>query len=181
MKTWWNTSNSLESQKKLAAAFDSIYGSSLWVNESFSDGMTMHLHSTDASAKLIPLNDMITTSFYPMIEKQFFTAACVKSGQCVSKVESVHRYFETNMGRYFDSDADGLDDSYHYNTVLMSSDADGSVIGNYTVWVTANLLLGMMTDEFSESVLQELFQYSSDKSRPYYQRFTGQPKVVDLI
>lgn len=178
MKGWWPAESS---DDLLRDAFLSIYQSSQWV-ENATGNTTInvsdatpedsvypqsHLHPGPGSA-VFPFSDEITTSFYPMLEKQFL----VNQG---SKINDVYRYFEGNMGRFFDSDGDSEKDSYQYNTQLSNCDSDTKCeTGDYSIWATANLLIAMTFPEGSPNFLNEMFH----PKKSLFEENVNRPKVI---
>jgi hypothetical protein len=84
-----------------------------------------------------------------------------------TKIDDVLRYFESNYGRWFDSDADGVLDSYQYNSQATQCDSltlpeqSECVTGSYSIWATANLLLGMLYPDNDLNYLRRLFHPAS--------------------
>jgi hypothetical protein len=150
MKTWWPVG---DIEATLTPAFESIMNSSCWtqVKKNNSDSSEeivsySYLHSKESSQKIFPFSDFITTSFYPMIEKQFLP---IKTSQVVQKYQQVMNYFESEFGEVVDLDGDSIDDAYRYNT------GDN---GDYSIWGTANLLIGMLHPSDDLDYLRRIFQ-----------------------
>jgi hypothetical protein len=185
-------------------AFRSIYNSSQWINRVYPDTKLspQSFLTVGPSAALFPFSDEITTSFYPMIELQFMQPVLpdvapwtkdrssrddATSGE--SKILDVFRYFEGSMGRYFDSDNDGVRDSYQYNSALSDpqkplaqfgaagvAQEDQIPTGNYSIWATANLLLAMVYPKGlnQQHFLRDMFQ----SKLSLFLRTKNQPKVI---
>ncbi len=97
-----------------------------------------------------------------MIEKQFMTQR--KNSDMPSKSNDVMKYFEARYSRYYDSDGDGVVDSYQYNSNAPNCDQSNIGIrssecltGSYSIWATANLLIGMMLPGDNVNYLSDLF------------------------
>lgn len=150
-----------------------------------------YLKPGDRGNKIFPFTPEITTSFFPMIYKQLDDAQSSDGSgggrsdgrlqpahNATERLEEVYRYFEHSYARFFDSDGDNISDSYQYNTALPSCTASGVVegceTGDYSVWATANLVLGMVLPEPSVNP-----HYLRDLIRgvPQYQLTMHQPKV----
>lgn len=177
MRSWWSSDDS-RSEDFLQNAFSSVYNSPQWNTTSAAPteagrGSELRDDSDDLypqsflhpgpGSKVFPFSDEITTSFYPMIEKQFSLHQTdgYRTASIVSKINDVYRYFENSMGIFFDSDGDGTKDSYQYNTELPSCQ-EGSLCetGNYSIWATANLLIAMSYPNNSPFFLKEIIQPS---------------------
>jgi hypothetical protein len=183
MKTWWPAT---DMNNTLLSAFQFIQNSSCWIQvpEDPSNTSSLasslypysYLHSSDASQKLFPMNDMITTSFYPMIEKQFLTEREVTS----SKYIEVLNYFENQFGQGIDLDHDDNIDLYQCNSLSCDSTVAFSTCdsGDYAIWSTANLLIAMLHPENQSNYLRDLF-YPKD-GIAWYQRYQNQSKVESV-
>lgn len=181
MQGWWPADSS---DTLLQDAFKSVYESSQWIVESSNistaslltepvsieqDSLSTYsyLHPGPGSA-VFPFSDEITTSFYPMLEKQYLLPTIS------SKINSVYQYFEYNMGRLFDSDGDSVMDSYQYNTLLRQCGDNATCeTGDYSVWASANLLISMTWPNSNPNFLKSLFH----PDMPLFQRYVEQPKV----
>ena len=155
----------------LCGAFSNIFNSSQWVTACGADDPPRserseiselcpqsYLHPGPGSA-VFPFSDEITTSFYPMLEKQFMK--CVQKPPIESKINNVYRYFEDSMGRFFDSDGDSVADSYQYNTALPQCESRSSCpTGDYSVWATANLLVAITLPDDAYLFMSVLFHPS---------------------
>jgi hypothetical protein len=192
MKTWWPVE---AFPLSLQSAFDFILESSCWsqVTSETKRGKDdeehgeeeegalfpySYLHPSEQYQKLFPFNDMITTSFYPLIERQFLSS---KASIEVGKYSEVMNYFESQFGQSLDIDSDGIGDLYQYNSIrcpLPSSssssfsvspsegkDDSGRTIslaesceaGDYAIWATSNLLIGMIHPKDDLNYLRRLF------------------------
>jgi hypothetical protein len=181
MKTWWPATDLNDT---LTTAFQFIQNSSCWVqvtedlsNASSSTSPLLpysYLHPSESSQKLFPLNDMITTSFYPMIEKQFLPEGTL------SKYTEVLNYFENQFGQDIDLDNDGISDLYQYNSLPCDSSVpfNSCDSGDYAIWSTANLLIAMLHPENHNNYLRELF-YPKD-GKAWYQRYQNQSKLESV-
>jgi hypothetical protein len=164
MKTWWPV---VDIEATLTPAFETIMDSSCWtqVTKNSSDSSEeivsySYLHSKESSQKIFPFSDFITTSFYPMIEKQFLL---IKSSQELQKYQQVMNYFEVEFGEAVDLDGDSIDDAYRYST------GDN---GDYSIWGTANLLIGMLHPSDDLDYLRRIFQspfnsFNNKKNEPF--------------
>lgn len=205
MPTWWDYSTA-SSATLLQDAYHSILDNSQWVLTAATDDTRAqaYLHPGELGNKIFPFNDAITTSFYPMIYKQFSgatsTASAValksdKASTAAALLEQVYAYFDANYGHYFDSDGDGVQDSFQYNTALANctstspstpTSAVGAAevgdteceTGDYSVWVTSNVVIGSLLPLSSHSAdyLRNLF-----RGKPLYLENIDKPKVITLL
>jgi len=104
--------------------------------------------------------NFITTSFFPMIERQFWQP---DSG-LEQRSDKVLTYME-QFGELFDTDGDGIKDSYRY-----AKEKD-----NYRDAATANLLAGMVfpNDGSSNNVVRDLFQANP----PFFEQHAKEPRI----
>jgi hypothetical protein len=104
--------------------------------------------------------DFITTSFFPMIERQFWHA----SSGLERKSDSIMKYFE-QFGELIDTDGDGIKESYRYH------DTSG-----YMWAANANLLAGMVfpNDGSANDSLRGLLQADP----PFYKQHANEPRIV---
>lgn len=206
MPTWWSADASGEAMNVTAAAYQSVLESNCWVTTPTADASrssALPPASADAPAaapkqsylqpgalgsKLFPFSPAITTSFYPMIYKQLGgsgTDATNSSTELLQQVyqsellQQVYQYFEHNFARFFDSDGDGVRDSYQYNTALANctSSEVPCETGDYSVWATANLVLGMVLPSPGDDAgyLRRLIQGTAP-----YLLARNQPKVSPI-
>lgn len=105
--------------------------------------------------------DFITTSFYPLIERQFWNNELGFE----RRSDNVLKYFE-QFGELIDTDNDGIKDSYRYAKPKDSYRDAGN----------ANLLAGMVfpNDGSSNNVLRDLMQAIP----PFYEVHVKEPKIV---
>lgn len=105
--------------------------------------------------------DFITTSFFPMIERQFWQP---ESG-VDQRSDGVMKFVE-QFGELIDTDGDGVKDSYRY-----AKTNDG-----YRDAATANLFAGMVfpNDGSSQNVIRDLFQANP----PFYQQHQNEPRIA---
>lgn len=191
MKTWWPYD---DISSTLQPAFQFILESTCWnqITSSMkliSDTETLSstlfpysfLHPDEKYQKLFPFNDMITTSFYPMIEKQFLS---LKESHNLGKYNEVLNYFEYNYGQDLDLTGDGIGDLYQYNSNICndiisagvgSSPYSSCESGNYSIWATSNLLIGMIHPVNDINYLRQLFYPFNDMI--WYQQYQHHPKV----
>jgi hypothetical protein len=193
MKTWWPIEDIASS---LEPAFDFIVQSSCWnhvdssssdVAQSSSSSLYPYsfLHPDDTYQKLFPFNDMITTSFYPMVERQFLTS--LESDELGISIE-VMKYFESQFGQSLDLTGDGIGDLYQYNSDLCddSSPYSSCDSGDYSIWATSNLLIGMIYPTDDMNYLRKLFHpFERDSGggkvgAAWYEQFQDQPKVESV-
>jgi hypothetical protein len=187
MRTWWRFDSSSEAQSPgiLYEAFESVRDSSCWQysntradSSSTSDHNgenateEAYLHPGTHKSSIFPFSDEITTSFYPMIYKQFegsrqssFHSPHRPRGRgnaAGPPMTAVYQYFESSYGRWFDSDGDGVQDSYQYNTALKDCQSEEmeecSETGDYSVWATGNLLVGMLLPYDDLNYLRRVFE-----------------------
>jgi len=104
--------------------------------------------------------NFITTSFFPMIERQFWHP---DSG-LEQRSDNVLVYME-QFGELIDTDGDGTKDSYRY---AMENDY-------YRDAATANLLAGMVfpNDGSSNDVIRDLFQANP----PFFEQHAQEPRI----
>ena len=222
MKSWWHMtdddSKSTTTMTMLQDAYNSILNNSCWVTSNTTTLQQSYLHPGELGNKLFPFSDAITTSFFPMLYKQFdveleqpnasggdsygagdtvtslATSAAQQNSSSSSfmRLQQVHNYFEHNYGRYFDSDGDGVLDSYQYNTALpnctttltaatsASNVTDYCDTGDYSIWATANLLIGMILpaplQQKDRDFLRDIFQ-----GTPLSVQNQNKPKVRNLV
>lgn len=154
MKPWWPISDVNDS---LVSAFQHIVNSLSWMqisNDTNDDSGLFpqaYLHPSDREQNLFPFDDVITTSFYPMTEKQFLTS---EESLSLDRYRQVLRYFEANYGKAIDFDGDDVIDSYQYNSI---TGQEGDV-GDYSIWATSNLLIGMIYPKDDVDYLRNFFQ-----------------------
>jgi hypothetical protein len=182
MLPWFQYSENPMSNDKsrnalLCDAFSSIRQSSQWVTVTNGSNSMLYpqkyLHPGDFGSKIFPLSDEMTTSFYPMLQKQF-EAHCHDSVHNSADVEDIYRYFESNMGTLQDTNNDGVQDSYLYNTLLPTcNDEVICQLGNYSVWATATLLMGMVIPPSAYEFVNDMFV-----DLPLFRKMQGQPKVI---
>lgn len=105
--------------------------------------------------------DFITTSFFPMIERQFWRA----ESNLDQRSDAVMTYME-QFGEFIDTDGDGVQDSYRY---MKTSDM-------YRDAANGNLLAGMVfpNDGSSNDVVRELFQASP----PFFEKHAKEPRIT---
>lgn len=142
----------LHNETLLVSAFTSLSQSDQWVITSDE----AYLHATEHSNALFPFSDEIATSFYPMISHQFT--------EHDPRLPLVNRYF-SKYRRTIDSDGDGVLDSEMYNTNL-----EGNDVGDYSVWVTANLLMG----EVGMKNIANMFV------SPFYETYRDKPLLASV-
>jgi hypothetical protein len=178
MKPWWQNN---DTEAVLSSAFQSMQASKCWKTETSGSnttavaaagGLYPYSYLAPNSQTLFPFTDFITTSFWPMIEKQFESSAA-------SRTDNVLRYFEALHGEAVDSDLDGIVDSYRYNSNASSiiSRKQAAIqpaedIGDYSIWATSNLLVGMLMPTDNLSFLEELVT-----GNPFYKSHSSLPKV----
>ena len=152
MKTWWPA---LDIRSSLQPAFEHIRDSSCWIverNES-TNSTTARLHPDDRKQKIFPFDEMVTTSFYPLIERQFLS---LDQSTALARYTGVLSFFEESFGQSLDLDGDGVYDAYQYNSLACSGlDCES---GDYSVWSTANLLIGMIHPADDLDFLRSFFQ-----------------------
>lgn len=171
MRTWWSFEqgdSSDTSFQLLQEAFYSVRDSNSWVISTENESVA-YLHPGAHKSKIFPFSDEIATSFYPMIRKQFDAEAEDKG----PSLHAVYRYFENTYSRWFDSNNDGVADSFQYNTALkeggsthctQQSEAHDCKTGDYSIWATANLVLGMALPYREQDYLRRLFRRESKPS-----------------
>jgi hypothetical protein len=218
MKTWWPLEDISSS---LNPAFDFILYSSCWNHvdadtpSQFSSAVTDNISSSSSSLspssslypyaflhpdetfqKLFPFNDMITTSFYPMVEKQFLSSS--ESNE-LGRYTEVMKYFESQFGQSLDLTGDGIGDLYQYNSNLCQDSAPYSSCdsGDYSIWATSNLLIGMLSPTDDLNYLRNLFNPTEDDrahgrgkgtgnrdkskgSAAWFAQYQNQPKVESV-
>merc|ERR1712070_1086370 len=110
--------------------------------------------------------NFITTSFFPMIERQYWRP---DSG-LEQRSNKVLAYME-QFGEFIDTDGDGAKDSYRY-----AKDKHNLLNGGlYRDAATANLLAGMVfpNDGSSNDVVRNLFQAYP----PFFEQHAQEPRI----
>lgn len=188
MRPFWRFDDtSEESPSMLTEAFQSVLKSSCW---QYSNKSEAYLHPGAHKSSIFPFSDEIATSFYPMIHKQF-DGSCpsqhvpehrASSAPVGPSINDVYRYFENSYGRWFDSDGDGVDDSYQYNTALKSCSSDEECrTGDYSIWATGNLLVGMLLPCEDLNYLRRLFRGEPFTEQRQYPKVRTTLSYIDWV
>eukprot|EP01031_Cornospumella_fuschlensis_P026457 gene26457-31975_t len=166
MKPWWPIS---DISNTLQTAFQSVLNSSCWQENTIdldSQPTTCrYLHPS--SQKIFPFDDAITSSFYPMVEKQFVQTTI---SQQLGNYNGVFAYFESQFAQVVDLDEDGTSDAFLYNTNVSST-----LPGDYSIWATANLLIAMLHPQDDLDFLRTLVQHP----QPLDSKQSARVKSVD--
>lgn len=105
-------------------------------------------------------NSWLATSFYPIVEKQ-----C--SIEATDKLNCTYEWFENNFGTYLDTDHDGFDETFYYETHTF-----------YSNWVTTNVLLSLIMGENSFTTQQFLRNVYTTR---LFEKFnTDEPEVLNV-
>jgi hypothetical protein len=201
MKTWWPVEDLPSS---LQSAFDFILESSCWSRvtaqqegdlEEPRAGQSLlpysYLHPSEQSQKLFPFDDMITTSFYPLLDRQFLSSTDSLS---VGRYGEVMNFFESEFGQSLDLNGDGVGDVYQYNAIRcpvqqqvreeqeegMKGGASPYALcesGDYAIWATSNLLIGMIHPKDDLDFLRRLFHPTEGGRGVWFRKFQNQSKV----
>ncbi len=107
------------------------------------DGDGSYIRADSIAKQAFDVNDAMSTSFYPLVERQ-----CSTPG--LNKTHRVYSWFESRFGTALDLDGDGATDAYYYNSGKKDK-----------VWNTANLALSMVTKGDS---LKKMFASSFHKA-----------------
>lgn len=192
MSTWWDYTNATSSASSTATvlqdAYRSVLNSSRWVrspaNITSGTPAQAHIHPGELGNKIFPFSDAITTSFFPMIYKQFnVETGSAAEDNAERLLEEVYAYFDANYGMRLDSNGDGVVDSFMYNTARDNCTAtvDAAVegarceTGDYSVWVTSNMVIGTLLPSPAENpdYLRNLF-----RGKPLFLKHKDKPKVI---
>lgn len=151
IRGWWNETNSAE-KEVIYKGYEHLANSKGWKIDNQTNG-TYHTGVPDSF-------DPIATSFFPMIERQFWNP----SSSLTTKSVDIMRYFE-QYGELIDTDGDGIKDSYRY-----AKEHD-----DYRDAVNGNLLLAMVfpNDGSKNNIIRDLFQANP----PFYKKYIGQPRI----
>jgi hypothetical protein len=152
IRGWWNETDPAD-KEVIFKGFEHLNKHQGWTTDKVTGG---EYHKGEPGTF-----DFITTSFYPMIERQFWTQA---SG-FERRSDNVLKYME-QFGELIDTDNDGVKDSYRY---VKSKDG-------YRDASNANLLAGMIfpNDGSSNGILRDLMQATP----PFYQIHAHEPRIV---
>jgi len=152
IRGWWNETNP-DAKELIYNGYVHLANHAGWKVDKATGG-SYHT-STPASF------DFIATSFFPMIERQFWTP---DSG-ITQRSDDIMTFFE-QYGELVDTDGDGIKDSYRY-----VKDKDG-----YRDAANANILTGMVfpNDGSSNGMIRDLFQASP----AFFQKHAHQPRIL---
>lgn len=154
IRGWWNETDPAD-KEVIYKGYEHLANHAGWKVDSATGG-TYH-------AGLPGSFNFIVTSFFPMIERQFWHP---DSG-LEQRSDNILAYVE-QFGEFIDTDGDGTKDSYRY--------AKGK--DNYRDAANANLLAGMVfpNDGSSNNAIRDLFQANP----PFFEQHAKEPRIAHV-
>lgn len=128
MSSWFDQN---ETSTFVCDGWKTMYQNKYWTPSKNQSAPGCFLDSGGYIGVRMQLNSWVATSFYPMVEKQCSTEA-------TEKLNCTYAWFENNFGTYLDTDHDGYEESFYYETNTI-----------YSNWATANILLSLIMGENS--------------------------------